>query len=49
MFFERESKIFLYLGFHYISRLATANIGCASEKENEFSFSLSFHYICKLK
>ena len=21
----------------------------ASEKENEFSFSLSFHYICKLK
>ena len=37
------------LSFHYISRLAAANIGCASEKENEFSFSLSFHYICKLK
>ena len=37
------------LSFHYISRLAAANIGCASEKENEFSFSLGFHYICKLK
>lgn len=36
------------LSFHYISRLAVANIGCASEKK-EFSSSLSFHYICKLK
>ena len=37
------------LGFHYISRLAAANIGCASEEEKEFSSSLGFHYICKLK
>ena len=32
-------KIFLYLGFHYISRLATANIGCASEEKRIFFFS----------
>jgi len=45
----RKSKAGLSfsLGFHYISRLAAANIGCASEEEKEFSSSLGFHYICK--
>ena len=28
-------------------RVPIKQIGCASEKENAFSFSLSFHYICK--
>ena len=43
-----KKEFYSSLGFHYISRLAAANIGCASEKEkNKFSFSLGFHYICR--
>ena len=37
---EEEKEFSSSLGFHYISRLTAANIGCASEKENEiFLFS----------
>ena len=44
-----KKEFYSSLGFHYISRLAAANIGCASEKgKNKFSFSLGFHYICKV-
>ena len=45
---KRKMRFSFSLGFHYISRLAAANIGCASEEEKEFSSSLGFHYICKL-
>ena len=44
---KRKTRFSFSLGFHYISRLAAANIGCASEEEKEFSSSLGFHYICK--
>ena len=37
---EEEKEFSSSLSFHYISRLTTANIGCASVKENEiFLFS----------
>lgn len=37
---EEENSFSSSLSFHYISRLTAANIGCASEKENEiFLFS----------
>ncbi len=44
---KKKTRFSFSLGFHYISRLAAANIGCASEEEKEFSSSLGFHYICK--
>ena len=32
MISEKENEFSFSLSFHYISRLAAANIGCASEK-----------------
>ena len=37
---KSKARLSFSLSFHYISRLTAANIGCASEKENEiFLFS----------
>lgn len=32
---EKKMRFSFSLGFHYISRLAAANIGCASEKQSK--------------
>ena len=40
---KEKNKFSFSLGFHYISRLAAANIGCASEKEKtNFPFHSAF-------
>ncbi len=48
---EKENEFSFSLSFHYISRLAAANIGCASEKESgAFLFSqLSLYLQVKMK
>ena len=47
---EKKNEFSFSLGFHYISRLAVANIGCASEEKRIFFFSrLSLYLQVKMK